>query len=777
MQFGLLDHVDYQQLEVIVREQADFPVGSSKTTDANLDRGAQDSKTKQTTFREAESLVDHFAFEQKGHGWVWRLAVDLPSDANRIPLELASEWATPLAMRNATTALTGSQRRIGELAENLKKAQQRGVDLEEELTNLRALNETLELLAMVASKTDNAVIILDNHFRVEWVNDSFVRMTGYDMGEVHLTPIIDLLHGEASENVSAAELQSAFSAGHGVTQEILQQRKDGRTYWASISITPVFNEEGAITRWIGIAIDATRRRKAQEVLNQAKEEAEMASRAKSEFLANMSHEIRTPMNTVIGMTELALGTNLDNEQREYMSTILDSAESLLRLLNDILDLSKIEAQKLQLEHKVFSLEKTLHEALKPFSFQAKVQGITLSLDVSVEAPETLIGDPGRLRQVVTNLIGNAVKFTAEGEICLSVELTKKTKRKATLKFSVRDTGIGIASDKLREIFEAFTQEDSSTSRRFGGTGLGLAISAQLAEMMHGRIWVESQQSVGSTFHFEAEFGLPADVGCGRAPIPIDSNKPAEESKNTRQLRILVADDNRSNRSLARKVLEKWNHFVVEASSGQQVLDLVVDNSFDVILLDVQMPEMDGLETATAVRKLECQLPLKPFIIALTARAMQGDRERCLNAGMDAYIAKPLRAIELMSIINEVACVNHPLLQETNEAESSDFSAALARLEGDRDLLAEQMRFFLEDSPILISDICDAIDQGNFQKLQMSAHRLRGLSAGFDAQKLVDAAGELEQRATAGGSNLAKTEEVLVQEYDSLCHALQNYLSR
>jgi PAS domain S-box-containing protein len=708
-----------------------------------------------------------------------RLAEPLSKEAPRIPPEVGAYWATALASRNRTNALSLSQRKITDLADNLKTAHQRGFDLESELENLRSLNQTLELLALVASKTDNAVIILDSGHCVEWVNDSFVRMTGYEMHEVRARLLIEVFFGDDRENDACQEFVAAFAAGHGVSQEILHQRKDGRTYWASISLTPAFSDDGKIHRWIGIASDATRRRHAQEALRQGKEEAEMASRVKSEFLANMSHEIRTPMNAIIGMSELALETALDDEQREYLTTILDSAENLLRLLNDILDLSKIEARKLDIESSEFSLAETLRDALKPFVFQARQNGIRIDLALPLDLPERLVGDATRLRQIVANLTGNAVKFTSEGGlITVAVAANEITNDFATLRFAVTDTGIGIPQERLQQIFDAFTQADSSTSRSFGGTGLGLTICKQLVDLMQGTMKVESKVGAGSTFFFE--LGFP--IATGDRPMALKHELAESVEGQKRRLQIVVTDDNHANRRLACKILEKRSHIVEEASSGAQVLEILKDHRVDVVLMDVQMPEMDGLETSLAIRQLG-DVVTQPYIVALTAHAMQGDRERCLTAGMDAYIAKPLRARQLLALVDAVADSLPADVAAVAEVEEDplseiDFTAALERLEGDHDLLLEQMTFFLEDSPILVRDIEDALDRQDGKKLQMSAHRLRGLSAGFDDRNLVEVTAQLEEMGGAGEFERvqANQHQRLRQAWESICAALHAYIS-
>jgi PAS domain S-box-containing protein len=679
----------------------------------------------------------------------------LPKGSPTLYPEVASDWSTCLMTRNRNDALSLSQRKITELAVHLKSTQQRGVDLQAELENLRDLNQTLELLALVASKTDNAVIILDTNRCIEWVNDSFTRMTGSELQDVHGRDVVGVLFPDDIPSETRAAIAEALDAGHGTSQELLQQRTDGRTYWASISFTPAFTDDGSIHRWIGIASDATRRRHAQEVLRHAKEQAEQASRAKSEFLANMSHEIRTPMNAIIGMAELALETSLNEEQRDFIATILDSAEGLLGLLSDILDLSKIEAQKLELEALDFPLTETVRDALKPFAFQAKQIGVDFRVDIPLTVPEYLVGDPTRLRQILANLAGNAVKFTPPGgRVEVSVFAEDAEGGLVNLRFDVRDTGIGISEDGCQRIFESFTQADNSTTRSFGGTGLGLTISQQLVELMGGTIGVESEIDVGSRFYFEVT--LPCSFPQDRHPLV---GKPQRISTKGNSLRVLVTDDNSANRKLATKVLEKQNHVVVEATCGAEAVERISTEPFDVVLMDVQMPETDGLETTRMIRQM--QLPFQPYIIAVTAHAMPGDRERCLEAGMDAYIAKPLRARQLLELVDAAADEQRRGSSRTETSTAThkldvDFSAALARLEGDDELLIEQMSYFLEDAPILVRDIEAAVVAADFGKLQMAAHRLRGLVSGFDIDGLVALSAQIESIALGGDTDVAKS---------------------
>jgi len=617
-------------------------------------------------------------------------------------------------------------------------------------------------------------------------------------------------------------------------------------------------------------------------LEEARDAAVVAVEARSRFLANVSHEIRTPMNAILGMTELALSTELSVEQREYLGTSRTSVEALIKIVNDLLDLSKIEAEKLELDSVPFSLGDTVSDTMRALSVSASAKGVGLQWDMPEQVPDSVVGDPGRLRQVLVNLIGNAIKFTPEGDVDLVVNLEDISDDEAILRFEVRDTGIGIPSEKLEHVFEAFSQADASTTRRFGGTGLGLTISAQLVELMGGTMWAESTPGVGTAMYFTARLGLYDHAGKFVATATPGDNPPVvvivdegDEYNNLvemltqgnieaiiatsdeaaaaalrkrrpgpaprvllvadsvaslsrferimseptlsglsvialasvgrrgdaadyrrvglsgyltrpvlqtdlleavgilanddlpenmfvtihslRELRptlnVLLADDSPTNRQLAVRLLELRGHSVEAVEDGKKAFNAWKRGTFDVILMDVQMPQMDGIETTAAIREQEGDGQHIP-IVALTAFATDSDRERCLIAGMDSYVSKPFRAEQLYGAIESFGSESQeafvvPSLDDLTTAQPVDHRAALEIVGGSTELLAEIATIFMEEHPGLMESINDGFTAGDRDAVMRASHRLKGSLAMLAAVPAQRAAQAIEDRSGAG----------------------------
>jgi len=526
-----------------------------------------------------------------------------------------------------------------------------------------ALRESGELVRLVLDSIPEAVYGIDMQGNCTFCNPSCLRLLGYyEPTQVLGKNLHALIHHTRQDGtpypVEECHIYEAFRRGHGthIDDEVLW-RGDGTSFPAEYWSHPM-HRGGKVMGTVVTFVDVTERKQTEQVLRGAREAAEAASRAKSEFLANMSHEIRTPMNGVIGMTELALDTELTLEQRGYLNLVKSSAESLLVLLNDILDFSKIEAGRLDMEIIEFGLRDSLDDTMKTVSLRAHEKGLELACHILPDVPDALRGDPMRLRQIVINLVGNAIKFTSQGEVLIRVEKQQETENETILHFAVTDTGVGILLEKQASIFEAFTQADNSTTRKYGGTGLGLSISSRLVEMMAGRMWLESELGRGSTFHFSARFELQKANTSTYAPLDLEK---------LRDVSVLIVDDNATNRRILKEMLLAWQMRAVETNSGPAALSLLKraatdGKPFSLVLLDAQMPEVDGFQVAE--RMMQDPQLATSFLIMLTSAGFRGDAARCRELGIKAYLPKPIKHSDLLEAIKTVLSSSNRIHNES-----------------------------------------------------------------------------------------------------------------
>jgi len=510
---------------------------------------------------------------------------------------------------------------------------------------LRLLEREKQRLLWMVSKTENAMAIASRDGRIEWVNEGFERLSGWEADDV-IGTFGDMLLGESISglNPESEHYRSVMNSKSSVQYESLNFHKDGKGYWVLTTLTPIFGNDGEVEHIIAIDSEITDRKRAEDELLKAKLHAETLARTKQEFLANLSHEIRTPMNAIVGIVQLLADSELNSEQREYLKSIDFASDNLLNIINDVLDLSKLEAGQVVYERIPFNVKEVVTRTADIFRPKAEDNGLRLEVSHGPGIPASVTGDPTRLNQILANLISNAIKFTDSGTVKVDTRLMKETGSGVVLEFTVSDTGIGIAPEKQQKIFESFGQADSDTTRKYGGTGLGLTIIKRLTEDMDGRVGLKSVLGEGSVFTVTLPFTLEEATDEQKE----QRERPTADLARLSGMRGLIAEDNELNRMVATRFLEAAGIVVQCAVNGLEAVQMAAEKDYDFILMDIQMPELDGYGAARRIRESGNSVP----IIAMTAHAFSGEREKCLAAGMDSYLTKPVRREVLHSRIAE-----------------------------------------------------------------------------------------------------------------------------
>jgi PAS domain S-box-containing protein len=640
---------------------------------------------------------------------------------------------------------------------------------EDALLQLKESTRHMLVLTSAIEQSPSAITITDVRGVIQYVNPKFCELTGYSVADVlGMTPAI-LKSGVQSKEFYA-ELWGAITAGQQWQGEMCNKKKDGSLYWDYTYISPVRDNVGEIIQFIATKEDITGKKIAAQSLLRAKDEADAANRTKGEFLANMSHEIRTPLNAIIGMAYLAMKTEISVKARDYLGKIHFSGKHLLKIVNDILDISKIESGKFELEKVPFRTERLLANVASMIQDSASAKDLKLELIHDAAIPELLDGDFLRLSQVLVNYISNAIKFSEKGKIVIRIEKQEENESEICLRFSVEDTGIGLTPEQMAKLFQSFQQADASTSRKFGGTGLGLSICKQLATLMGGEVGVESEAGVGSTFWFTARLGrVQAGLEETRSVKPFGLQTDGIEL--LRGASILLAEDNVFNQEVAVDMLEQAGARVTVANNGQEALDWVRRAPFDCVLMDMQMPLMDGLEATRQIRADPALAGLR--VIALTANIMQVDRERCFAAGMDDFINKPflpeafygtiaggLRQTHVevaVEVVQEQAARVVPLIDETVSVNPGKLCAnpeiidlsVLAQMFGDNpEKLKKYSRRFIDTAQQSMNEIDDALAAEDTAKLGAIGHKLKSSASSVGAMGFAALCLALEQSGRA-----------------------------
>lgn len=732
-----------------------------------------------------------------------------------------------------------------EQADNIHDLQKHVANLEQINAELHAqihdLQTRMNRFKIVVRQTDNSVMIYNKHLRIEWVNVSFRKLFACSMAKFVELYGESILDNSIEENIKSIIDNCIFTRNSAIYETYVLDAQ-GKKRWVHRNITPIFGLDELFDKLVVIDFDITPQKMAQEAINEqksaleqqhdlaiqqrdeiqqqkkeieqafkknssqsvkmqslleklneqnaelenARQIADKANEDKSQFLANMSHEIRTPMNGVIGMTQLLLKTNLNTQQRDYAKTVQDSAESLLTIINDILDISKIEAGKIELDYHEFNFRNLMQSIYKLLEVKFSEKSVQFIIDIGDDVSEYIVGDSTRIKQVLINLVNNALKFTERGAVTLHIKTVQKDSENTRIYFGVEDTGIGIPQDKLASVFEKFTQADASTTRKYGGTGLGLSISVQLIEMMGGKIEVSSTVDVGSTFFFDIPFKRVSEDRKIEIKKKEDLESKIDSISFAPGIRILVAEDNLTNQKYIRNLLSMYNLEVEIVDNGKLAYEAVQLKEFDCVLMDMHMPEMNGVDATMAIRALENPIKSKIPIIALTAAAYKEDEDRMMNAGVNAFLTKPVNEPKLLRTLQAIdekfTCVKveSPAIEQVQEIEQetlvtstisepvvpvvdnciqnqekqtidtheplitdADFYENFGMFKAD--VLNEIIDDFITNVDAKMDRIKSRIDADEMRKLMLDAHSLKGEVAMFAAYKTKDAMFVLEDK--------------------------------
>ncbi|MCZ4306701.1 PAS domain S-box protein [Zoogloeaceae bacterium G21618-S1] len=645
-----------------------------------------------------------------------------------------------------------------------------------DITERRAAARQLRKLSLAVEHSPVMVVISRRAGAVEYVNPHFTAVTGYALGDL-VAGLPEVRDAEGQARDVQVEAWAALSVGEEWRCECQIRRKDGALVWISVAVSALAERNGELSHGVWVLEDVSARKATEAALRDAKQAAEAATQAKSRFLANMSHEIRTPMNAIIGLSHLCLGGDLQPAQRDYVSKIHQAGTALLGVINDVLDVSRIEAGRLSLEQSAFELDAVLAQLMALFGEQARAKQLALQLSVSPNVPNALVGDGMRLGQVLINLVANAIKFTERGEVAVTVRADPPNNRRVRLQFAVRDTGVGLTPSQIDGLFQPFAQADDSTTRKFGGTGLGLSICRQLVRLMGGDVVVHSEPGQGSTFLFDVELGVAATGELARTP------RVPQPTADLDGLRVLVAEDNLVNLLIAETLLAEQGVLVDTAGTGREAVDRVMRPGappIDVVLMDVQMPEMDGLEATRQIRA-DPRFAALP-IIAMTAHAMADERDQCLAAGMNDHLAKPVdpplflatlarwagRVPALMSVTasRPAAAVDFPAIAGLN------VEAGLLRMMGKPALYARMLGLFERQHGDCGAQLRMRVGEGDLMGAARLMHTLRGAAGSLGADALADQAAAVEALAVQGREPDAEMMAGLEQSIAALVAAIR-----